>query len=142
SKIDNYNWYQARNVREEVLKATAAQMHLQALAQPPAVRAEYEKQAAKFDDLAKDQEQKKAKQKEDADNADKRYDALNLHDDQFDLSAALLAVAISLLALTSLTQKRWLFGVAMIPTFFGVLMGLAGLLGWRIHPDTISSWLS
>jgi hypothetical protein len=26
---------------------------------------------------------------------------------------------------------------AMLPTFFGILMGLAGLFGWGLHPDTL-----
>jgi hypothetical protein len=30
----------------------------------------------------------------------------------------------------------------MVPTALGVLMGLAGLLGWQIHPDAISRLLS
>ena len=47
-----------------------------------------------------------------------------------------------MLALTSLTQKRWLLGIAMIPTALGVLMGLAGLFAWRLHPDAIVRLLS
>ena len=34
----------------------------------------------------------------------------------------MLALAISLLAVTALTQKRWLFVLAMFPTVFGVVM--------------------
>jgi len=29
-----------------------------------------------------------------------------------------------------------------VPTVFGVLMGLAGLLGWNIHPDALTKLLS
>src|SRR5581483_5919953 len=141
-KIDNYSWYQARNIREEVMNATAAQMEALAAAQPPAQRAPLLAKAAEYRNLAKEQAEKKRQQQHDADEADKTYDRLNYHDDQFDLSDALLAISISLLALTALTQKRWLFGVAMMPTFFGVLMGLAGLLGWRIHPDWLTKLLS
>jgi hypothetical protein len=47
-----------------------------------------------------------------------------------------------MLALTSLTHKRWLFWIAMVPTALGVFMGLAGLLGWHVHPDSISQLLS
>jgi uncharacterized membrane protein YccC len=54
----------------------------------------------------------------------------------------MLAIAISLLAVTALTQKRWLFIIAMVPTFFGVLMGLAGLLSWNIHPNFLTKLLS
>ena len=70
------------------------------------------------------------------------YDALNYRDDQFDLSDALTAIAISLLALTSLTQKRWLFGIAMIPTVLGVVMGLAGLWDGIVHPAALTQMLS
>jgi hypothetical protein len=29
-----------------------------------------------------------------------------------------------------------------VPTAFGFLMGLAGLLGWHLHPDALSKLLS
>jgi hypothetical protein len=48
---------------------------------------------------------------------------------------------ISLLAMTALTQKRWLFYLALAPTAFGVAMGLAGLLGWGLHPDALTRLL-
>ena len=81
-------------------------------------------------------------QQSDADKADQAYNELNFHDDQFDLSDAMLALAISLLAVTALTQKRWLFVIAMVPTSFGLLMGVAGLLSWHIHPNFLTRLLS
>lgn len=141
-KIDNYSWYQARNIREEVAQATVTQLTLQAASVSPAVQAAYQEQIKKYQAIAQDQEEKKKTQQAAADQADKTYDALNFHDDQFDLSDAMLALAISLLAMTALTQKHWLFILAMVPTIFGVLMGLAGLLGWRIHPDMLTRLLS
>lgn len=141
-KIDNYAWYQARNIREEVANATLAQLKaLQASATPPA-QATIQEQVKAYQAIAQDQSEKKKVQQADADNADKTYNELNFHDDQFDLSDAMLAIAISLLAVTALTQKRWLFMLAMVPTFFGVLMGLAGLLSWHIHPDFLTRLLS
>ncbi len=53
-----------------------------------------------------------------------------------------MALAISLLALTALTHKKWLYWVAVVPTALGVVMGLAGLLGWHIHSDTLARLLS
>ncbi len=70
------------------------------------------------------------------------YDALNFHDDQFDLSDALLAIAISMLAVASLTQFWWLYALSLLPAGFGVLMGIGGLAGWRIHPDALVRLLS
>ena len=141
-KIDNYSWYQARNIREEVAKATVAQLTAQAAAAPPQAQAVYQEQIKAYQALAQDQADKKKIQQADADKADKTYTELNYHDDQFDLSDALLALAISLLAVTALTQKRWLFLLAMFPTVFGVVMGLAGLFSWNIHPDSLTRLLS
>ena len=141
-KIDSYSWYQARNIREEVANAVAAQLAAQAASAPQSVRAVYDAEIAKYQAIGQEQGEKKKVQQADAEGADKRYDALNIHDDQFDLSDALLSIAISLLALTALTGKRWLYWVSMIPTVLGVFMGLAGLLGWGIHPDALTKLLS
>ena len=141
-KIDNYSWYQARNIREEVANATVAQLTAALAGAPPQARAAYQQQIAAYRRIAQDQNTKKKAQQDAANQADKDYNRLNNHDDQFDLSDALLAIAISLLAVTALTQKRWLLVVAAVPTFFGVLMGLAGLLGWKLHPDAITRLLS
>jgi hypothetical protein len=40
-KIDNYSWYQGRNVREEVANATVAQLTAQAAAVPPQTKGAY-----------------------------------------------------------------------------------------------------
>ncbi len=133
-KIDNF--------REEVANATVAELTAQAAAASPAAKAAYQEQIKAYQAIAQEQAEKKKIQQADADKADKTYNELNFHDDQFDLSDAMLALAISLLAVTALTQKRWLFVLAMFPTVFGVVMGLAGLVGWHIHPDSLTRLLS
>lgn len=141
-KLDHWNYYQARNIREEVANSTLTQLRLQKPAQPATKNVGYDKAIAEYQGIADKQKAEKEKLKTQAEGDQKTYDSLNYHDDQFDLSDALLAIAISLMAVTSLTQKRWLFIVALVPTFFGVLMGLAGLLGWHIHPDALTQLLS
>lgn len=141
-KIDHWSFYQARNTREEVAKAELLQLRLQASLQPAATRAPYEHAIAQYDALVKDQTLKKDELKRQAAQDQAQYDALNFRDDQFDLSDALIAIAISLLAITSLTQLWWLFGLSLVPAGFGVLMGLAGLLGWSLHPTTLVRLLS
>jgi len=141
-KIDNYSWYQARNIREEVAKATVAQLTAQAAAATPQAKPIYLEQIKTYQAIASEQDEKKKVQQADADKADQTYNELNYHDDQFDLSDAMLALAISLMAVTALTQKRWLFVLALFPTLFGVVMGLAGLLGWHIHPNLLTKLLS
>ena len=141
-KIDHWSYYQARNLREELAKATLVQLTLSARDRQPTQQAEYAVAIANYAALAKEQAIKKQAVMAQAQDDQKTYDALNIHDDQFDLSDALLAIAISLLALTALTHKQWLFWLALLPTFGGILMGLAGLLGWALHPDALSKLLS
>jgi hypothetical protein len=135
----NNDWvyYQARNIREEIAKSTLTQLQLQPRPTEAKARSLYDQKILEYQDLADRQAQKKAELEKKAQQEKDTYDELNSHDDQFDLSDAALSLAISLLAITSLSQKRWLFFVAMIPTVFGVLMGIAGLMGWKLHPDAL-----
>jgi Domain of unknown function (DUF4337) len=135
----NNDWvyYQARNIREEIAKSTLTQLQIQPLPTEPKARTLHAKKILEYQDLADRQGQKKAELEKKAQQEKDTYDELNSHDDQFDLSDAALSLAISLLAITSLSQKRWLFMIAMIPTVFGVVMGFAGLLGWKLHPDAL-----
>ena len=141
-KLDHWNFYQARNIREEVARATVTQLRLAAEGAPAAQQAKYGESIAAYGKLIADQGTKKEELRKQAETDQRTYDALNYRDDQFDLSDALVAVAISLLALTALTHKRWLFFVALVPTTLGVVMGLAGLLEWRLHPDALVRLLS
>ena len=142
-KIDHWAFYQARNLREEIAKSTLVQLRLQAMAAASAPQqAAYQEQITVYESLAKDQALKKEELKTQAEKDQVTYDALNFHDDQFDLSDALLAIAISLLAVASLTQLWWLYGVSLIPAGFGFLMGLAGLASWSIHPGALIGLLS
>ncbi len=141
-KIDHWGYYQARNIREEVAKSTLVQLRLQAAQLPAERQAAYQEAIAQYEKLVQDQAAKKAELMKQAEKDQQTYDALNFRDDQFDLSDALIAISISLLALASLTQLGWLYALAMVPAGFGVVMGLSGLLGWSIHPQTLISWLS
>jgi len=69
-------------------------------------------------------------------------DALNFRDDQFDLSEAGVAIAISVLAIASLTQMWWLYLASLIPAGFGFVMGCAGLAGWPLHPTALVRFLT
>ena len=141
-KIDHWAFYQARNLREEVAKSTVVQLRLQAATRPASERASYDVAIAQYEKLASDQAQKKEELRKQAEAAQKTYDALNYRDDQFDLADAAFAVAIALLAVASLTQQWWLFGLAMVPSGFGTLMGIAGLAGWKLRWEFLAQLLS
>ena len=138
-KLDHWSFYQARNIREDIDQAALTELQISAGANPsPEQSAAIQRYEARISDQAA----KKAELKQQADQDQANYDALNYRDDQFDLSDASVALAISLLAITALTHKRWLFMIAMFPTFCGFLLGLSGLIGWKIHPDALTSLLS
>jgi len=141
-KIDHWNFYQARNIRQEIAQAALTQLQLARIDEPVRRHVQTDSAIARYKALVVDQTTKKDSLRVQAERDQTNYDALNYRDDQFDLSDTLIALAISLLALTSLTHKRWLYWAALVPTGLGVLMGLAGLLGWHIHPQTITRMLS
>jgi hypothetical protein len=145
-KIDHWAFYQARNLRQEQAHTTLLQLRLAALSRPaaeqPVHQAEY---AAAIDELQKletGQAKKKEEMQAQAKQDQATYDALNYRDDQFDLSDAALALALSLLAITTLTRERWLYLAALVPTGVGVFYGMAGLFGLPFHPAWLTGWLS
>jgi hypothetical protein len=142
AKLDDWSFYQARNIRQEVAQSTLDQLLIVQASQPAAARGALTPVVARYQALVQEQKAKKDSLRTAAIADQSTYDALNYRDDQFDLSDALTAIAISLLAITSLTQKRWLFGIAMIATALGILMGLAGLMGWHLHPAALTQMLS
>ena len=141
-KLDHWNFYQARNIRQEVAATAVVQLKLAAAGAPLAQQEAYRAAIASSEALILDQAKKKEEVRLQAEQDQKTYDALNYRDDQFDLSDTLIALAISLLALTALTHKQWLYWLALLATVGGVVMGLAGLLGWHLHPEALSRLLS
>jgi hypothetical protein len=69
------------------------------------------------------------------------YDALNVHDDQFDASEAFIATAISMAAVSALSESLWLLVASWFIGGFGMFMGLAGFMGWSFHPGVLSTLL-
>ncbi len=136
--IDTWNYYQAKNIRQDIYQATADQLRTQGAQQTAlTTTSAFAKEADVYQNLAQKEGKEKGDLKTQAENFDKDYDKYNFHDDQFDLSDATLSLAISLLAVTALTKKRWLFAIAMIPAIFGIIMGLSGLFGWNFHPSAL-----
>jgi len=141
-KVDHWAFYQARNLREELARSTAVQLRLQAGAKEPTDRSDYDAAIARYETLAAEQAQKKAELLQQAQEDQKNYDRLNERDDQFDLADAGIAIAIAALAVASLTQAWWLYGLALVPGLFGSFMGIAGLAGWHVHPQLLAGLLS
>lgn len=139
--VDFWSEYQAKKIKLHLTESTLVQAKLMAIANPSAAGAiEAEEIQMRLDiarykaDAEKVQRQAKAKEVE--------YDALNFHDDQFDLSDAALAVAIACAAVAALTESWGLLVFGWLVGSLGVVFGLAGFAGWQIHPDWLINWLS
>jgi hypothetical protein len=141
-KIDHWAFYQARNLRQELAEATASQLELARPEAPAARAAAYDAEIARYRNLARDQSTKKEELKALAVQDQQSYDELNYRDDQFDLSDALIAIAIAMLAVTALTGQWALYWASLVPTAFGVLMGVAGQAALPIHPGVLVKLLS
>ena len=141
--VDQWSYYQAKGTKQNIAEATLDQLQLQrAMLADPKFAATLDEKIAGYQKQVKKYEKEKIDIKKQAESEQKTYDALNFHDDQFDMSDACLSVAIALFGVTALTKKRWLLFVAGAFMFFGVLFGLAGFFGWGIHPDFLAKFLS
>jgi hypothetical protein len=141
--LDQWSYYQAKGMKLNLAESVIDQLTLQRamLADQKFVPLLDQKIAA-YKAQTKKYEKEKTDIQKKAEGYQKEYDALNFHDDQFDMSDACLSVSIALFGVTALTKKRWLLGLASLFMFFGVLFGLAGFFAWGIHPDFLANFLS
>lgn len=140
--VDTWSQYQAKKLKHHILELgrdQAKNMRYVAAAQ---FTKYFNDQIKNYDaEILRYENEEKALQ-EKAHSYEELYDALNYRDDQFDLSDALLNVSLATLAVTSLTRKKWLFIMSLTFGGLGALMGLAGLIGLKIHPDWIIKLLT
>jgi Domain of unknown function (DUF4337) len=142
--VDQWSYYQAKGMKENLAESVRDQLTLRK-EQPglsPQESALLDQQIKKYDGIVAKYVKEKEAIKKDAEDAQKDYDRLNVHDDQFDMSEASISIAIALLGVSALTRKKWLVGVAILFAGFGVVMGLAGFFNWGIHPDAFAKFLS
>ncbi|MEP7006693.1 MAG: DUF4337 family protein, partial [Sphingomonas bacterium] len=137
--IDTWSEYQATKTKAHIVDTARTEMALIAGDDPSgAARAALATMDVEAKKYAAEAPVLKAKAQAD----DAQYDALNVHDDQFDMSDALISIAVSLAAVAALAETRWLLFSAWGFGGFGLLMGIAGFAGWAIHPNALASFLS
>ena len=142
--VDQWSYYQAKGMKQNLAESVLDQLQLRK-AEPglaPQASALLDKEISTYTATVKKYEVQKEDIKKAAEEAEKDYDRLNVHDDQFDMSEAAISISIALLGVSALTRKKWLVGVAIVFAAFGVLMGLAGFFAWGIHPDAIAKFLT
>jgi hypothetical protein len=142
--VDAWTYYQAKGTKQNIADASQAQLEVQRDTTSnltPAARAELDRRIAEYAAKSKLYESEKAKIKQDAEGFELEYDRLNLHDDQFDAADACLSLAIALLGVTALTQKRWLFFLGAGFAALGMFSGLCGFLDLAFRPEFLAKLL-
>ncbi len=139
--VDTWAQYQAKRIRESVIEAALDETSSIRLISPERTAILDEKIKRYEEDVARYKVEEKELQAK-AKGFEAQYDALNYRDDQFDLSDAMLSVSLATLAVTALTRKKPLLVMSLVFAFFGILMGIAGLLALKIHPDWLTKLLS
>jgi hypothetical protein len=140
--VDQWSYYQAKGMKQNLAESVLDQLQLRKAEGAGAAAPLVDKEIAVYTQQVKKYEKEKAEIKRAAEGAQAEYDRLNVHDDQFDMSEAAISISIALLGVSALVRKKWLVGVAILFAGFGVVLGLAGFLGWNLHPDAIAKFLT
>ena len=135
NSLDRWNEYQATRTKLHIVETARAQL---AAAAPSA---NIQKAIAAFDADAAKYKAESPKLASEAKGFADQYDALNVHDDQFDAAEASLATAISIAAVAALTESWVPLVAAWVIGAFGLFMTLCGFADWPFHPDVLSTLL-
>jgi len=140
--VDTWNEYQSKKLKHHMAELGLSQAQaMQLLVRGEGSAALSLQQKGYQETIALYQVEEEALRKK-AKEFEKQYDDLNFRDDQFDLSDATLSIALAMLAITALTGKRKLLALAWLFAAFGLLMGVAGLMGLPLHPTALVKLLS
>ena len=129
SAVDRWGEYQATKTKLHIDETALAQLNLLPGAPPAAAAAERARLSGEIAKYGKETPELRTQ----AQGLQDQYDALNVHDDQFDASDAFISTAIAVSAVAALVESMpalyaaWLFGAC------GLFMGMAGFLGWAVR---------
>lgn len=143
--VDTWSYYQSKSLKQHVqeLGLALANQHLAADGNlTPQARTVYQTAVTSYTKEIKRYDSDKKKAFDEAKGYEAHYDALNVHDDQFDSASAFFSISIAMAGITALTRKKWLFFVALSLSVLGIIFGLAGFVGWNLHPEWLAKLLS
>ena len=129
--IDAWSYYQAKSTKQAIAENTVGLLKEQHVAGNDSLIKKYEEEIVRY-------EKEKATIKAEAEGFQKEYDDINLFDDQFDMTDALLTISIAMFGITSLTQKKWLLYFSGVVSLIGFILGLAAFMKISLHSDFIS----
>lgn len=126
--VDTWSEYQSARIKQHLAENDVLLLKAQGMTSSAAPLQQLDQSVARYTTRTQELADK-------AKGFEAQYDALNFRDDQFDLSDAFVAVGVSLAAVAALVELWWLLMVSWGAGTLGVAMGLAGFVGWNLHPD-------
>jgi hypothetical protein len=132
--IDYWSYFQAKSTKQAVAENTLKLLKFQKNEHSDEIIKDFENQIARY-------EKEKTEIKKQAEDFSKQYDDLNIFDDQFDMTEALLTISMAMFGITALTQKKWLLYFAGGISLIGIILGFTAFLKISLHSDFVSSIL-
>ncbi len=132
--LNAWSYFEAKSTKQAIAENSLELLKLQHIPQSESAIKNYEEKINRY-------EKEKTTIKAQAESYQKDYDAINLFDDQFDMTDALLTISIAMLGITSLTQKKWLLYFAGGVSIIGIILGLAAFIKISLHSDIVSKIL-
>src|SRR5438477_330825 len=129
--LDAWSYFQAKSTKQSIAENSLELMKVQNSQGSTEVIRKYEDEVNRY-------EKEKAEIKKQAEGFQKEYDDINLFDDQFDMTEALLTISITMFGITSLTQKKWLLYFAASVSLLGIILGVAAFMKISLHSDFVS----
>jgi len=140
--VDRWDEYQATKTKMHIDETALAQTRFVAAQAGGKVADVAAREEARLSAEVSKYQAEIPKLRSQAEGSERQYDALNVHDDQFDASDALIGIAVSIAAVSALAESFPALAVAWAFGILGVVMGLAGFLGWSLHSATLARLLS
>jgi hypothetical protein len=142
--IDSWSFYQAKSTKQHLYENTKSNLEIQLITQEnlkPLTKEKINNLILDANTKIGKYEKEKEEIKLQAEGYEKEYDALNIHDDQFDMAEALLSLSMAVFGITALTQKKSLFVFGLVFSLLGIIFGISGFLGWNLHPEWLAKLL-
>lgn len=140
--VNNWSYFQSKSTKQNLSENTIEMLSSQLLSTTnQAAKAEIEKKISGYKEKVARYEKEKSEIKLDAESEEKSYDAMNVFDDQFDMTEAILSISIAMFGLSALTQKKQLFYFALSLSTLGVIFGLSAFFKISLHSEFISNIL-
>ncbi len=140
--VDTWSEFQSKKIKQHIVEMGKHQTRDMIYLTPGTAKDSLEKEIIGYDGKIATYLAEEGSLQAKAKAFEARYDELNTRDDQFDLSDAALSISLGVLGVAALTRKKWLLGLSWGFGGFGLIMGVAGLMGLRLHPEWLTRLLS